>query len=137
MTTVTTPGVLRRMSDMNLTLADPREDIRGRRVFDAQDQETGEIDDLLIDESERKIRFLRIASGGFLGLGQKTFLVPIDAIERVEPDRVRLRATREHVAAAPAYDPELVDTSYYDNIYKYYGYSPYWHRGYVYPMWPY
>jgi len=137
MTTDTTHGVLRRMSDMNLTPADPREDIRGRQVVDAQDQETGEIDDLLIDESEQKIRFLRIASGGFLGIGKTTFLVPIDAIEHIGPDRVRLRASREHVAGAPAYDPELVDTSYYDNIYKYYGYGPYWQLGYVYPMWPY
>lgn len=42
--------------------------------------------------------------------------------------------TGEHVAAAPAYDPELIDDrSYQNSIYGYYGYTPYWGAGYMYP----
>jgi hypothetical protein len=40
----------------------------------------------------------------------------------------------ERVAAAPGYDPDLVDDRpYHASLYDYYGYAPYWGAGYTYP----
>ena len=50
----------------------PEADIRGRTVIDSDGAEVGTVDDLLIDEEEDRVRFLRIGSGGILGMGRRT-----------------------------------------------------------------
>jgi CBS domain-containing protein len=128
-----TNATLLRLSDTGWTLADRAEDIRGRKALDMADEELGEIDDLLIDERERKVRFLQVASGGFLGLGRTKFLLPVDAIMRITPDAVHINQTRERIAGAPRYDPMLVDERYVNDLYGHYGYPPYWGLDYQYP----
>jgi hypothetical protein len=93
---------------------------------DKDGHDLGTIEGLLIDEAERKVRFMEVASGGFLGLGESKSLIPVEAITRMTPDAVYIGHTREHVAGAPRYDPELVETrlDYFFNLYPYYGYPP-------------
>lgn len=130
---------LHRLSDTGLVLAHRDEDIRGRKVVDAAGEEIGEVDDLLIDDAEKKVRFLRVAAGGFLGLGERKFLIPVDAVTRITGETVHIDRHRDHVAGSPAYDPEVVplDQRYLDTVYGYYGFGPYWGAGYVYPPYPY
>ncbi len=120
------------IGDEKLMVNDPAEDVRGRKVLDKAGEEIGEVDD-----REHKVRFLRVAAGGFLGLGETKFLVPVDAITRVEAKAVHVDQTRDHVASGPRYDPKLVDEPHLDSVYGHYGYSPYWGAGYMYPMFPY
>jgi sporulation protein YlmC with PRC-barrel domain len=122
-----------KLSDTDLTLADPGEDITGRSVVDAGGEEIGTVDDLMIDDTEKRVRFIRVASGGFLGLGQQKYLIPIDAVKRLTRERVYVDRDRDQIAAAPTYDPDLVEEDYFDRLYGYYGYAPYWTAGYVYP----
>jgi CBS domain-containing protein len=136
MATHETNATLLRLSNTDLTLANPSEDIRGRKALDMADEELGRIDDLLIDEREHKVRFLQVASGGFLGLGTTKFLLPVDAIMRITPDAVYINQTREKIAGAPRYDPALVDERYVGDLYGHYGYPPYWGLGYEYPPYP-
>ena len=124
---------LLKLSDANLTVAFPEQDIRGRTVLDRSGEEIGQVDDLLIDDREQRVRFIQVATGGFLGLGETTFMIPIDAITRITDEAVYTDQTREHVASAPRYDPALVRETYWEDVYGYYGYSPYWAPGYVYP----
>lgn len=137
MATHETSATLVRLSDTDLTLADRAEDIRGRTALDMAGEELGEIDDLLIDEREQKVRFLEVRSGGFLGLGATKFLLPVDAITRITDDAVSINQSRERVAGAPAYDPTLVDERYVSDVYSHYGYPPYWGPDYRYPAYPY
>jgi sporulation protein YlmC with PRC-barrel domain len=129
-------AALVRLSDSDLTLANRDEDIRARAVFDMAGEELGDVDDLLIDEAEHKVRFLEVASGGFLGLGATKFLIPVDAIRRITPVAVHISQSREHVAGAPRYDPALVDQRYVSDVYGHYGYPPYWGPDYRYPPYP-
>ena len=123
-----------RLGDTDQTIADRESDIRGRRVVDKNNKPLGKIDALLIDEKEQKIRFLEVASGGFLGLGEAKSLIPVDAITKITDDEVHINQTAEHVAGAPAYDPALANqTHFYDNTYGYYGMMPFWGMNYVYP----
>ncbi|MBH5333393.1 PRC-barrel domain-containing protein [Streptomyces pactum] len=136
MATNTVP-VLTKLSDSHRTVASVAEDVRGRKVCDAAGEELGTVDDLLIDEKESKVRFLLVGHGGFLGLGEKSSFVPVDAVTRVTEDRVYIDQSAEHVSGAPAYDPDLADaTSYYDDVYRHYGYGPFWTPGYMYPGFP-
>ena len=126
-----------KLGDTDLTVADPREDIRGRTVVDKAGEEIGHVDALMIDDQEQKVRFLQVAAGGFLGLGEHTFLLPVDAIVRIDADRVVVDQTRERIAGAPPYDPSLAaDHGYYGDLYGYYGYPPFWAPGYTYPGYP-
>jgi len=116
---------------------DPNADIRGRKVLDKNGDEVGKVDDLMIDNREHKVRLLEVESGGFLGLGETKVLIPVDAITRID-DHVHIDHTREHVARAPRYDPDLVqDQQYLGSVYGHYGYGPFWGMGYSYPMYPY
>lgn len=53
---------LSKLSDRGQTMANPADDIRGRKVKDKDGHDVGRVDDLLIDDQDRKVRFLRIES---------------------------------------------------------------------------
>jgi sporulation protein YlmC with PRC-barrel domain len=131
-----------RLRDTELTVANPAEDVRGRSVVDQDGENIGEVEDLLIDEHDKRVRLLEVASGGFLGLGKTEFLLPVEVITRISDDTVWVKQTRQHIANAPFYDPDLIhqeagERGYYDDVYRYYGYPPYWDPGAVYPPYPY
>jgi hypothetical protein len=116
---------LRKLQDLDRTVAIPDKDIRGRMIKDRDGHDLGTIDGLLVDAVGQKVRFMEVATGGILGLGQTKSLIPVEAITRVTNDEVYISHTREHVAAAPAYDPKLVreDSTYISGLYPYYGYE--------------
>ncbi|MBT2518309.1 PRC-barrel domain-containing protein [Streptomyces sp. ISL-90] len=127
------PGLIK-LSDSELSVATEEEEVRGRSVKDMAGQDLGRIEDLLIDPDERRVRFLVVGSGGFLGLGEQQSFIPVDAVSRVDEDVVTVDLTRENVAGAPAYDPDLVaEPSYLEDIYGYYGFVPFWGPGYIGP----
>jgi sporulation protein YlmC with PRC-barrel domain len=125
---------LMRLDDTGLTVADPNEDIRGHTVIDQHGEEIGKVDGLLLDPQERKVRMLEVAAGGFLGIGERTFIVPVDAVTSIAGDTIHIDRTRDHVAGAPAYDPTIAqEDEFWEGAYGYYGYTPYWGAGYAFP----
>lgn len=118
---------LSRLGDHDKTVSSSDEDIRGRMVKDRDGQDVGRIEGLLIDDAEHKVRFMEVASGGFLGFGESRSFVPVEAITRITDDEVYISHTREHVVGAPPYDPDLVaaHSDYFFGLYPYYGYSGY------------
>lgn len=129
---------LRKLSDTDRTVSADNEDIRGRDVKTRAGENLGKVDDLLIDAEENKVRFLVVASGGFLGIGETKSFIPVDAVSHITDDEVRIDRHRDEVAGAPVYNPGLVpERDFYENVYSYYGYVPYWAPGYIYPAYPY
>lgn len=132
------PGTLVKLSEIDETIAGRDDDIRGRTVKDVDGEDLGTVKDLLVDEAEKRVRFLEVASGGFLGIGQDTSLIPVDAISAITDDEVKIAQSRETVAGAPAYDPDLVrEPDVYSGYLGYYGYGSWWTAGYQYPAFPY
>ncbi|WP_298868363.1 PRC-barrel domain-containing protein [Microbacterium sp.] len=114
------------------------DDIRGRIVKDAGGEEIGKVDELLIDSIEGKVRFLVVASGGFLGLGEQKSYIPVDSVSGVSADDVHIDQSSKQLRKAPAYDPELInDPAYNEDVYGFYGLAPFWAAGYAYPSYPY
>jgi len=127
-----------KLGDNDLTVGDQSEDIRGRKVIDSSGDEIGEVDALMIDEDESRVRFMLVAAGGFLGIGEKTFLIPIDVITNIHDDHVHVDQTRDRIMGSPDYDPELVeDEGIWEQSYGHYGMTPFWGMGYAYPAYPY
>lgn len=134
MTTTNHAASLHTIGDDKLMTADPAVDVRGRQVLDKAGQDIGHVDDLLVDDREHKVRFLRVAAGGFLGLGEAKFLIPVDAITKVDKKAVHVDQTLDHVTGGPRYDPKLMDDPHLNDVYSHYGYGPWWGAGYMYPM---
>lgn len=131
-------STLHRLKDSDLQLADSKADIRGLKVKDLAGEEIGKVDDLLVDDEEQKVRFLEIASGGLLGVGETKTLIPVEAVARITDDEVHINQSRAKVASAPTYDPSLKERQHLTEVYGYYGYgTPYWGLGYAYPRYPY
>jgi len=130
----TESGTMMRLGESDQRLADPSQDIRGRRVLDRDGNDVGKVDDLLIDAERKKVRLLRVAHGGMFGIGATPLFIPVEVVERVTDDEIGIDRSRAQVAQAPQYDPDLVDADeHFTNLYKYYGYSPYGAPGFVAP----
>ena len=126
---------LTKLTDSRLAILRPEEDVRDRSVVDRDGERIGTVDALFVDEQERKVRFLDVGSGGFLGIGEQHFLVPVDAITAVSDEAVLVDLTRDRVREVPVYDPELAEQPDLPEIYGWYGYAPFWTPGYAYPLW--
>ncbi len=97
-----------KFSDSDFVFENPEQDIRGKDVYDVDGQQIGSVDDLYIDTQERKVRFLEVGAGGFLGVGEKHYLIPVDSVTEVGEDRVTLEPGREKVAGSPPFDTTVV-----------------------------
>ena len=124
-----TSPVLVRLSDSGLVLEDLTQDVRGLDVYDNDGDQIGRVEDLYADTDERKVRFLDVGAGGMLGLGQKRFLVPVEAVSEVREDGgvVVVDQGRGKVAGSRLFDADVVvpQPPYQDELYEYYGYPPY------------
>lgn len=119
-----------KLGDIKETVKLGDKDIREYSVKDRHGHDIGKVEDLMIDQRKNTVRFLLVESGGFLGIGVNKTLIPVDAIVSIAKYEVHIDLTREAVAGAPAYDPELVGTrTYHKEHYDYYSYTPYWMGG--------
>ncbi len=118
----TRPSV-HRLRDIEKTVSSSDVDIRGRQVKDKDGEDLGRIEGLMVDDAEGKVRFMEVAAGGFLGIGEHKSIIPIEAITAITDTEVSISHSRAHVAGAPRYDPDLVvvDSGYFFNLYPYYG----------------
>jgi sporulation protein YlmC with PRC-barrel domain len=120
-------STIHELGDTDRTVADPDIDVRGRTVVDRDGHHLGRVDDLLIDDQEERVIFLRVAEGGFLGFGASHYLVPVEAVVAVHPDHVMIDQQHGTMGDVPGYDPELAPMpAYYGNVYGWWGVPPYW-----------
>ncbi len=119
---------LMKLSDTNFRLEEPQQDIRGLDVYDYEGNEIGSVEDLYIDTEERKVRFLDVGAGGFLGIGEKHFMIPVEAVWEVGEEGVTIAQDTEKVMSSPPFDTDVVPPTadYQREIYGYYGYTPTW-----------
>ena len=103
MTHPTRAGIgLLRLGDSDFVPANPEDDLRGKDVYDAQGQRIGSVEDLYIDRKGREVRFLEVGAGGFLGIGEKRFLVPVEAVPQVTEDQITIEPERTQKVEGPA-----------------------------------
>ena len=111
--------------------------INGDKVINTAKEHLGKIEDLMIDLENGKIAYAVLSFGGFLGLGNKLFAVPWEALT-VKPHEHAfvLNVGKETLEKAEGFDKddwpvtcEQLATStreWLANIYTCYGYKPYW-----------
>lgn len=101
-------AILIRLSDTNFEVSD-QDDTSGRTVIDQHGNDIGDVNDLIIDPQQRRVRFLLVTSGGFLGIGGRMMLIPVDAISRVTNKVVAIDQKSPGGLRSSVYNPTLID----------------------------
>ncbi len=103
--------------------------ITGDKVTNLEGENLGDIKDLMIDLDTGQIAYAVLSFGGFLGLGDKYFAMPWQALRLdAENKCFKLNVDKEKLKDAPGFDkddwPNWSDSAYHDTIHEYYGYTP-------------
>lgn len=100
---------------------DPAQDVRGRDVYDREGEQIGSVEDLYVEAEEYEVRFLYVGAGGFLGIGEKRFMIPVEAVTDVGEDSVTIGHGLEKVKGTPDVPGEVVILPEHQReIYEYY-----------------
>jgi|SRR5215207_7523759 len=91
-----------RLGDSDFVPANPEDDVRGKYVYVVDRKVIGSVEDLYIDRREREARFLEVGAGGFLRIGKKRFLVPVEAVVEVAAGLVTIEPGRTEKVEGPA-----------------------------------
>lgn len=106
--------------------------IKGDKVINTAGEDLGKIDELMIDLQDGRIAYSVLSFGGFLGLGNKLFAIPWDALSlRVHEHAFVLDVPKETLEKAEGFDKDnwpLTSREWLSRTYDYYGYQPYWQR---------
>lgn len=103
----------------------------GDPVVNPKGEDLGKIEDFVIDPKTGRIDYAVLSFGGFLGMGDKLFAVPIEAMKlSTEERRFILDVDKERLKHAPGFDknhwPDTSDRAFGTKVYNYYGYTPRW-----------
>jgi len=86
----------------------------------------------MIDLSNGKVAYAVLSFGGFLGLGDKLFAIPWQALQlRVHEHAFTLNVSKETLERAEGFDKDnwpITSREWLSSMYSYYGYQPYWLR---------
>jgi sporulation protein YlmC with PRC-barrel domain len=107
------------------------EHLCGNKVINRQDDVLGEIEEIVLDVPRGRVAYAAMASGGWLGLGERLFAVPWAAL-RYDAGRqcFVMDASKEVFDNAPGFDkdhwPTQPQPEWLDRMYRHYGVAPYW-----------
>lgn len=98
----------------------------GNSVYNAQSEDLGDIKEIMLDMRTGSVSYAVLSFGGFLGLGEKLFAVPWDALELdTQNKRFVLDVNKERLENAPGFEksnwPNMADATWQQSIHDYYG----------------
>jgi sporulation protein YlmC with PRC-barrel domain len=106
--------------------------LAGGVVKNTDGETLGDIKEIMIDTSTGRVAYAVLSFGGFLGMGDKLFALPWNALQshQTEPSAFVLNANKERLQAAPGFDknnwPNFADRKWGSTIHDYYQIKPYW-----------
>jgi sporulation protein YlmC with PRC-barrel domain len=105
--------------------------ITNKDVVNPAGENLGNVKDVAIDLDEGRIAYAVLSYGGVLGVGDKLFAVPWDALRLdLEKDVFVLNVDKELLRDAPGFDegawPTTADRTFVTEVYTYYKHDTYW-----------
>jgi sporulation protein YlmC with PRC-barrel domain len=102
----------------------------GNEVYNRQNEDLGDIKEIMLDMKSGKVGYAVLSFGGFLGMGEKLFAVPWNALKLdTENKRFVLDVAKDKLKDAPGFDnddwPDMADQTWAKEIHSYYGTKPY------------
>jgi sporulation protein YlmC with PRC-barrel domain len=101
----------------------------GNDVYNEEGEDLGEIKEIMLDMHSGRVGYAVLSFGSFLGMGEKLFAVPWDALKLdTEHKRFVLNVEKDRLKQAPGFDrgkwPNMADQSWAKEIHSYYGTKP-------------
>jgi sporulation protein YlmC with PRC-barrel domain len=102
----------------------------GNDVYNQQDEDLGDVKEIMLDMSTGRVSYAVLSFGGILGMGEKLFAVPWNALTLdTKNKRFTLNVTKASLDQAPGFDkdswPNMADQAWARGIHDYYGTQPY------------
>ena len=107
------------------------EEVVGRKVVNAQKENLGKVEEVMLDSADGRVAYAVLSFGGFLGVGNKLFAVPWNALHYDTTEKTFvLNADKKLLENAPGFDkdnwPDMAEHTFRSNVYGYYKAQPYW-----------
>lgn len=101
----------------------------GNDVYNRANEDIGDILEILLDMRTGRVGYAVLKFGGFLGMGEKLFAVPWEALTLdTENKRFVLDVERAKLKSAPGFQkdrwPNMADAGWVSGIHAYYGTQP-------------
>ena len=101
----------------------------GNDVYNLDNEKLGTIKEFMIDMGTGRIAYAVLSYGGFLGMGDRLFAVPWQALKLDTANhRFTLNVAKEALKDAPGFDkdhwPSMSDPTWETGVHKFYG-TPY------------
>jgi hypothetical protein len=105
----------------------------GAKVVNGEGKDLGTVEDLVIDSRDDRVAYAILSFGGFLGMGNKNFAIPWQALGFDVDNKVAvLNIDQDRLKNAPGFDkdnwPDMTDRTWASQIHTHYGYTPYWEQ---------
>lgn len=103
--------------------------IEGDTVKNRQGEDLGNIKDIMICTDTNEVEYYVLSFGGILGMGDKLFAIPPEALEVNTNDNCFVcNIDKDRLENAEGFDknnwPDFADPSFKQDLYNYYGYQP-------------
>ena len=103
--------------------------LNGINVKNYERDNIGEIQDMMINLETGSVEYAVLSFGGFMGIGDKYFAVPVEALEYSrENNEITLDVDKERLKNAPGFDknnwPTEASPEFIQSIYDHYGLEP-------------
>jgi sporulation protein YlmC with PRC-barrel domain len=107
--------------------------IIGSKIKNEQGEHLGKIEDLMVNLLSGRVTYAVLSFGGFLGLGEKYFAIPMEALALDPTDQIFiLNVPSEKLDDAHGFDknnwPNMADRRWETGIYSHYNLKPYWNE---------
>ena len=101
----------------------------GDNVVNADDDDLGEIKEIMLDMQTGQVAYAVLAFGGFLGMGEKLFAVPWQALHLDTANkRFVLNVDKARLKSAPGFNkdawPDMSDIQWANQVHTFYGTDP-------------
>jgi len=102
----------------------------GNDVYNRDGEDLGDVKEIMLDMRSGRVSYAVLSFGGFMGMGEKLFAVPWDALKLdTENKRFTLNVNKQQLESAPGFDkdhwPDMADATWEKSIHAYYGTKPY------------
>lgn len=103
----------------------------GEHVINNKGVMLGKVEDVMVDLQRGRVCYFVLSFGGFLGMGNKLFAIPVGLIRLVDDGKkLMLDIDKSTLEKAPGFDknnwPDFSNRQWEEDIKKYYGKSPLW-----------
>jgi sporulation protein YlmC with PRC-barrel domain len=97
----------------------------GEDVYNHKDEDLGDIKEIMLEMNTGKVAYAVLSFGGLMGMGEKLFAVPWNALKLdTENKRFLLNLDKKRLETAPGFDkdnwPDMADPTWQNTINAYY-----------------